>query len=313
VVAGTEPGWMRGNATIDASGNVTVNSISSSSGAVSPPPAGAITETIDASGVVTEGGNPVFASDPDNHAVMAANKQLVVGTSSGSNSSRSFRFFIKQVGTFSSADISSVTFAYNQLRTGIGNGSWQFGTGTINAAQQVTLTTSLDSNGDRTLPPANFLTLAITPAGIVTNSGANAAPTFQGVMTPDKKLVIGTETDPDNGSFKLRISAIGGQTFTTADLAGTWSDHSITSALAPVWEYKTFSFNSAGVATMLTFKDSNGRTAVFPTETISVGPTGLITIAGDTSVNGVMAFGKNFVVATGTQDPGVFGMDILVK
>jgi hypothetical protein len=308
VVAGTEPGWIRGNITINATGSVTVNSISSSDNSVVIPAAGTITETITANGVITEGG--VNGSAVGNQAVMAANKLIAVGTTTSGVASRSLRIFVKQVATFSNADISSVSFVASELSTGAING-WDFAAGTVNAAQQITITSDLTDVGVGTPPPANSITLAITSTGIVTTSGVNGNATFQGVMTPDKKLIIGTETE--GTSYRLRIIAIAGQTFTTADLAGTWSDHAITSELAPVWEYSTIFFNSAGVGTTLAFLDSTGSTAVGVPFSLSIGPTGLITQASDPSLHGVMAFNKNFIVVTDTRSAGVFSMDILVK
>ena len=310
VTAGTHRAWMRGTVTIDAKGKVTTNTIQDSTGTATVLPAGTITQTIDANGVVTEGGSN--GAGTGNHAFMTANKQIVVGTrSSGNGKNQGLCIFVRQgVVSFSPPDISSGTFAYNQLKTG-GNNGWQFGTGTINASQQVTLNTLLDNNGNTTPPPANFLTLAITTAGIVTNTGAGAESTFQGVMTPDKKLIIGTETSSGGNSYNLRIITIGGQTFTTADMAGIWKFSQLETS--PLWEYGTSSFSSAGVGTQLSFLDSTGSTTSGGAPTFSVGSTGLVTMAGVPSFHGVMAFNKNILVGTVTTTPGVFSMNIAVK
>jgi predicted RecA/RadA family phage recombinase len=311
VVAGTVPGWMRGTVTIDANGNATITSLNSSLGPLTPPPAGTIFDEISEDGVIAESG--IYGLGPFSQTVMSSNKLMTVGTASFNSMTRSLQIAVKQVPgvTFSSADIRSVPCVFSNLGTGAVKG-WTFETGMLNAAQQITFNSIISDNGVQTPPPANSITLAITSDGIVTRSDTTSVSSYQGVMTPDKKLIIATFSI--GNSHRLEITALGGQTFTTADLAGNWRVHGITSETAPMWQYSISSFTSTGVGTQLYFLDSNFNTGLNAPFTLSVDPTGNITKANDSSFLGVMSFGKNFIVHTAdTLGSGLFGMEIAVK
>jgi hypothetical protein len=307
VTAGTDAGWMHENATIDASGNVTVNSISNSLGNATAPAAGTLVETINANGVITESGANGLGTG--NETVMSANKMIAVGTASN-GSDRIMRIFVKQVPgvTFSNADISSFPLVVSELETGANN-YWEFVQGTINAAQQLTSTSDITNIGVQPLITGPIL--AVTSTGIVTTTGVNGNPSFQGVMTADKKLIISTETNSSGTSYKFSIVSVGAQNFTAADLAGTWRYHELVTY--PAWDYGTSSNSPAGVVTPLTYLDSIGSTTVPPSFTDSLSLAGLLTVTSDSTVYGFMSFDKNLIVSTRTLSSGSFDMDVSLR
>jgi hypothetical protein len=278
VTAGTEPGWKRGTATIDATGNVTVE-------------AGTLIETIDSTGVVTETGSNAMS---ENHAVMANNKQIVVGTGN-TNDNRVMRIFVKQVPgvTFFDADITGpISLVLHELCSGSSN-IWYTGTGTINNQREITLTI-VDPTGPA---GARSGTINIESDGIVTLTNND---TFQGMMIPDKKTIFGTQTI--NGSFCLSIMQVTGQTFTQADMAGTSRNHNlVTSATTPFWEYDTYSITSAGVVTNEFRRDSRGNTTtVSESMTAILDSSGKCTMPINPSYNCYMSYYKDMGIATGT-------------
>ena len=305
VSSGNRFGWLRANATIDASGNITVNSITSSSGNLSAPPSGTFNVTINSSGVVTQTG--ASALDPGNHGFMAANKQLIVGTGSLGTSQALF-IWVKQVPgiTFSNADLSSKSFVFHELHSG-SESIWAYGSGTVNSSQLSTLSTTTVPTGS-VAPPAPA-TVAITSSGILTSSDD---PSLQGVMTPDKTGIFVTTSA--SGVFKFRIIQITGQTFSTADLAGTWNSSGLqSSSSAPIWTYGSVSIDNTGVATTLTSMDSTGNKSINSPSTLSINSTGGITSSNGQSANGQLSYNKNMMIQTKTSNSGNFKLDVILK
>ena len=310
VTTGTEPGWIRGKMSIDGSGKVTVASIASSSNLVTLPPPGTVTEMIDANGIVTEGG--INGAGVGNHAVMAANKQIIVGTSTIGNGNRAIRIFIKQVPgvTFSNIDLANTSFSFHELHSG-SDSIWAYGTGAVDGSLQRTFTSAVIPSGPVGLPPA--ATASISSDGIVTGSD-NA--TFQGIMTPDKKAVFGTASQ--GGYFVLRIFQVTGQIFSQADMAGTWRTHGIgSSSTAPEWDYTTISFTNAGVGTITALTSSSGSTMPPSppnnTVTYNLAAAGTLTQNNAPTLHGTVSSNKDLAVLTKTGDLGIYRMTIVLK
>jgi hypothetical protein len=307
VKVGEMSGWLRANATIAANGKVTVHSVLDSSGDTRPPP-GTITMTIDSTGVVIMRGPHTLA--PGNHGVMSANKQIVIGTGS-EDSTRVIFILVKQVPgvTFSSADIGAGSFVIHQLNSGSDN-QWSYGAGTINGSSQVTLTSMNTPTGPGTLPPENFTTLSITDAGIVTQTDN---PTYQGIMTPDKKTIFGIETNSSN-IYTLRITQITGQTFDQADMAGIFRVHSLASSdNTPVWVYDTVSISSEGVMTNVYHNDSTGDTLPAADIPMNLDGTGYISTSADLSFHGQISDDTGMAIFTNTPDPGICALSIVLR
>ena len=296
----TQEGWFRGNMSIDQSGNTTVNNSPyvpmSNLGPVTPPTPMQLTWAIASNGVVTQSGSDAAG---DFHGNMASNKNLMVGvqTSRGTRGdNRTIFISVKQNGTtFSSADISSVTFVYHNIGSGKNGNDWNYGAGSINSAGQVTLNSCASSGGSCTLPASNFTTLSITSAGIVSSSDD---PTAQGVMTPDKKTIFFTQGNGTTNSTELMVLQFTGQTFTQSDLAGVWNQNGIASnPTSPGWIYGTMSVDNTGT-TNWSSQVYNGVSQSASPGTVSINSTGTITMPGSSSVNGTMSFNKDMGIST---------------
>jgi hypothetical protein len=75
--------------------------------------------------------------------------------------------------------------------------------------------------------------MSVASDGIVAIAGDTTA---HGVLSLDKKMVVITKTQGPPGGYKMIImTKMTGASFTTADLAGTWFNHSLVSADSPNW------------------------------------------------------------------------------
>ncbi len=310
VNSGSEPGWMRGNANVAADGTVTVNSILDNLGHTTPPPVGTLSFSINSEGIVTQSG--ASALDPGNHGVMAANKKIVVGNGSNGTTTRVILIFVKQDGTsFSNSDLTSKAFVYHELYSGPDNG-WGYGDGSVDSLNRVTINHSYSPSGTETPPPANFTTLSLTSTGIMS---ATDNLTSQGVMTPDKRTAFVTETNTGgNGHYTLRIIQMTGQTYTQADMAGTWRIHELaSSSSAPVWEYDLDSVTSAGLVAHVATIDSTGNTVPSSNmPTMTLGTTGVITRSDRPAKHGQLSYNKDMAVMTDTKN-GLYSLAIGLK
>ena len=292
-------GWFRMNASIDQSGNTTINNSPyvpmSNLGALTLPNPLHVTSTIDSHGVITQSGSDAAG---DFHGNMASNKNLMVGVQTNHQNSNNRTIFIavRQNGTtFSSADISSVNFVYHNITSGYDN-IWEYGSGSINSSQQVTLSSCSNSSGNCTLPASNFTTLSITSTGIVSSTADG--PTFQGVMTPDKKTIFATQGNGTTKSINIMVLQITGQTFTQSDLAGVWNQNFIISnPTNPAWLYGTMSVDNSGV-TNWSSQVVNGVSQSASSDTVSINSTGTITTSSNSSFNGTVSFNKDMCIST---------------
>jgi len=297
-------GWAFHSLTVDASGQVTFNGCLNQSGPCT------VTATvafgIDASGNVTATGT---GSSPTLHGTMNAAKNLIFATASvpstGTPSGYSIQVFRKRVPgvTWTSADVANLAFAYHSLHSGP-NAGWERGAGTTDGTGSLTVTSSLTSAGSSQTPPPGFATVQIDAQGLVTLAGPGA-PSFQGVMTSDKKTIFGvltTTVGPPASYGFMALLATGQQTFAQADLATTWNFRALTSGLAVAtssWMRGTIQIDAAGAVTFLSATNQNGPTTVNGFS-IQLGPTGGISRADLASYAGQMSFHKDFFVRTQT-------------
>jgi hypothetical protein len=297
---GASSGWYSVKASVGITGVVTVQG---SGGSISPLPtvsALSITTGTGASaGVVTEtgaGDNLTF------HGKMSSGKNLIVGTSS-QGTSFALHIFVKPGATYSSADLANKTFGYHRIYTGSSN-IWEKATGSTNASGQITLATKEDPSGTINPPSApNYTTISVDGTGIVTIGNES---TFVGVMSSDKKIIVGTSTDAA-GEYSLRIIQMRGQTYTQADLAGTIVPHAFLSDSASSWAYATRVVDLLGNETFVSFLNSDGNTTFGSSFMINVDGAGNISLPGNTdSHGGMLSFGKDLLVRIGDSTSGSF-------
>ena len=307
ILTGAKPGWYRYTAVVDGAGNVTISSPSSSSGSPIPTvPAWSITPGTgfdNTTGVVTETGtgrNTTF------QAKMSSNKYLMVGNSTYGPGTFAEHIFLKRSGaTYTDADLANKTIAYNRIFTGASK-TWEIASGSINASNQLTLTSKQDSSGVLTPPPANFAEIHVDSAGIVTIGNES---NFIGMMSVDKKVIAGTSTD-DDGKYSLRIIQLRGQTYTSEDLVGVYLAYTFNS---DQWARGTWTFSPTSPTSVTRVNvtgtnivNSAGATVNLTPWTEIIDAQGGITLAppGSSSSHGLISFWKDMVVYTGDRAGG---------
>jgi fibronectin type 3 domain-containing protein len=244
---GASSGWYLVKASVDITGAVTVQG---SGGPISPVPnlsALSITTGTGASaGVVTETG---AGSNTTFHGKMSSGKNLIVGTST-QGTSFALHIFVKQGTAYSSADLANKAFQYHRIYTGSSN-FWEKAIGSTNGLGEVSLISKEDSSGPQVPPAPNYTTFSVDSMGIVSIGNE---PDFAGVMSSDKKIIVGTSTD-SAGKYSLRIIQMTGQTYTQADLGGTIVPHAFSSTSTASWAYATRDVDPiTGAGTFVSFQ-----------------------------------------------------------
>jgi fibronectin type 3 domain-containing protein len=302
---GNNPGWWRGTATINGSGEITVTSGLDSGGSTSVPAAGSITWTISSTGVVSEGGSGGNASF---HGQMSSNKQLVFGTQDwGTDNTASLRVIRKRTGTaFSNADLANKTITFHVLRAGTDN-TWSYGAGSTDGSGLLTITSEVTPSGPGSTGSAG--TVSVSSAGIVTLS-SNA--TWYGVMTDDKKVIFSLESS-GGPSYTFVVITITGATYIQSDYAGTLNFFSIRNTVPnPYWNYGVSSVDAVGNGTYLSFTDSMGNpTPANFTRVLSA--SGVITDPADATYHGQLSYNMDMAVRTNTSASGRYGLTIGFK
>jgi hypothetical protein len=284
-------GWYQVTMAVDGTGNVTPQG---TGGPLTPPAVSALsitTGTGASAGVVTETGadnNTTF------HGKMSSGKNLIVGTST-QGTAFALHVFVKRVAgvTFGSADLENLTFKYHRIYSGTSH-FWEIATGTTNASRQISLTSKEDSSGTLTPPVPNYTTISVDGTGNVTIFDE---PTFAGVMSSDKKIIVGTSTDAA-GKFSLRIIQMRGQSYTQADLAGENVAFSFHSDTASSWAHASWSTDLAGTVTVANILNSDGSTPAGFTFSQ------LLDIQGNVATNGILSYGKDLFVSVGDFSDG---------
>jgi len=299
ILSGDSPGWYGVTAAVDGSGIVSTSA-----------PVGTTTPTFGLlfitpgtgvlAGVVTDTGNATF------YGKMSTSKNLIVGTSTlPDGTTFAIHVFVKRVPgvTFSSTDLANTTIAYQKIYSGASH-IWERGNGSINGAGQMTLTFVEDSTGPVSPLPS--------PTGISINSTTGivslaSEPSFSGVMTPDKKIIVGGRTDDSNsGIYSLRIIQMrGGQTFTIADLVGVNHAFAIHSDSTSSWARAKWSTDFSGIVTVLDILNSDGTTNAPDPWTVT------IDTQGNVGTTGMLSYGKDLFVSIGDfLDGSSFGLKV---
>jgi hypothetical protein len=309
VTAGTYPGWIRENISVDANGEITFSSFLDSSSNTTPPTDTLILTINTSTGAITETTN---GEQDTLHGWISSDKTIFFAVSSPGND-RQIYIAVNQNGTtFSSTDISSLNFVYHTIMSGKSS-DWSYGDGSIDGSQQLTVSSCTESSGSCTTPTAT--TLSIDSTGIVTSSIDSK---WQGVMTPDKETIFITQGDGTTNATTLMVMQVtGSQTYVQSDAAGTWHQGSINNASSTSsaeWDYATVSIDNSGIMTWSSWLDSTGSTTLPQSATISLSSNGTITFPSISSANGTMSVNKNMIIMTMTSsESGSNQLGILMK
>ena len=257
---------------------------------------------------------------PTFHAKMASNKNMMVGMSTYAPGTFAIHVFMKQTGVlYNNIDLANKTFGYNRIYTGVSK-IWEIGTGSVNTDNQITLTSMQNSDNTAVLPPANYTTISVSSTGAVL---IPAEPKFLGMMSADKKIIVGTSTDadPPNGKYSLRVIQVRGQSYTATDLAGQYVAYSYHSTPVSSWARGTWTITPTS-ATQVSVNAINIFNSDKPFESTltpwrqNINAQGDITIAPpapeSSSSHGLLSFNKDMVVLTGNYQNGAY-MTILME
>ena len=303
LVSGDSPqwtGWIYGTTYFYSNGVTTPISITRSNGDSTLGSGRSFSITSD--GIVSVEGRSSF------HGVMSQDKSLIVATAGDSGGGYDLIIYQKSGGYFETADIQG-TWNYHVLVSGDSPQwtGWVHGTTYFyinGVSDPISITRS---NGDSTLPTGRIF--SISPNGIVSVPGR---PSFHGVMSQDKSLIVATAND-DGGGYDLIIYQKSVGTFATWDFQGTWNYHVLVSGDYPQWTgwaHGTTDFDINGVTTPISITRSNGDSTLHPVSSYSITSGGIVSIAGRSSFHGVMSQDKSLIVAT--ENDGAGGYDLII-
>jgi hypothetical protein len=306
----SEPGWIRGTATVSSSGTISIPIMETNLG-TGPGPTNVVWTIDPWTGIISESSGTYPSGNPDFHGKLAANKQLIVGTATNQNATAptmQLRVMQKLVSgvTYTTSDLTNKNFMMHQLASGI-NSDWGYASGSTNGSAIVTIPTLTTSTG--TISGGGSIgTMSIHPGtGLVT---MDTNTWFQGMMSPDKTYFVATETDRTNSDiYRLTIVQITGQTFSTSDMAGSWHVHGLIGGI-PAWIYQSVSIDSLGIATITSQLTSMGTSTNLPSPaTLTIDSGGNVTLISDPTFHGTLSSGKDMLVSTQTiTDGGSFNM-----
>jgi hypothetical protein len=310
VASGTATAWMRGRISVDSSGVASVVWTEDSAGG-SPNPPVSIQYAVDGSGMVTA---PAFLSFSGK---MSPAKDLIASTLSNfpSASRPSLRIYQKVVPgtTFAAVDLASATFDYHILRVGADVG-WEHGTASTDAVRVLSLVNRSTSTG---IAPdlSNMATLSVDAEGVVT---APESPVLKGFLSADKALLVLTMPISQSPPIHaLVVATRRSGNYGPADLGGGWglSGFVAGSSGEAGWGRGPLSVNGSGRLTFSSWLDSLGDTTVPDPVTLSVDPAGVVTMLAQpvSEFHGNMAPGKKLIVATATEDVGVWSIYLIVR
>ena len=309
--AGSSNGWLRGTATADSSGLLTLSSCLDSTGSTGCPAANSMQWTINGSGVISEsgvnGGNQV-------HMTMTSNKNFIAGTGSDGNSQLRIAQKLVPGTVYTNADVQSKSFVIHGLSVGGGWDGWQYAAATTDSTGLVTITSGNDSSSGPYTPGVTTMTVSVNSSGIVTMSGKASLHAF---LSADKKTIVSTDTSSGGGVFTLSIFQITGQTYTAGPLpAGTSAAHMLTcgSTPAPFWLHFTSTVDSGGVITASDWASSNsGITNPGTTNHGFIDASGTVTITENPTFHGQVSDDGKFTVATRTFTTGAYSLQVSTK
>lgn len=306
--SGSSSGWMRAIVTIDSTGVLTFSSCLDSDDNTGCP-AGPITWTIDANGVISETDN---GTATDFHYTMTLGKNLIAGT--GTSSSGSSRLTILQKEEaghlYDIGDIADSNFVYHALMVGANN-SWIYGNGSIGAGGAGVISSQTSPYGTAELEMS--VTITLESNGVVTLSGAGIE-NFKGFLSADNKTMVVTTTNAE-GVYSIYIVQLNTREFDTPNLEGRNFNHILAAgdAIVPFWAHQTIDIDSNGVMNFSDWVSSNGSvTGPTDTPTIAFGSTGTATIAGS-DFHGQLSDDHMFMIGTQTSETGAYTLMVITR
>lgn len=277
---GADPVWQRSTLTISGTGLAVFSNSLDNLGSTADRPS--LQLAINDGGVVTASGQPDF------HGTFSLDKNLLTATNSA-GSQRQLMVIQRKTSGRVQADLAG-EYSFNSLQDagpGGGRGFWKRGTLTFDANGFGFQSDSVFSDG----PPFDgFIGVnGLAADGTVTNFPDSS---LQAAMSPNLNFLVGTMGTTQPELFALTRKSTG---FTSANLAGIWSFHSLKMVRqtapgeTPVWRLGKLRIGADGVSTV--------------SSSISSPPP----VSGDQEFGGIVTISNAGVVTT-TADPNAFGV-----
>ncbi len=238
---------------------------------------------------------------------------VVTAVGAGGESAESAEVFATPVAppaAFSQADGAGT---WDGIQFGIGSESgWTRIVATVDGSGSITATYVLDSTGNTTLPPPGSITWTISPAGVVTESGANGDPAFRGQMSSNKLLVIGKKGEGGTSAGVTVARKRTGTTFTSADLANkTFTYHQLLTGADNTWERGAGTTDASSVVTLTSIVTPSGDQTPGEAGPLAVNSAGIVTGTGDSTFYGLMTDDKKVIFVIQTRDIGEYGFMVI--
>ena len=208
---------------------------------------------------------------------------------------------------FSQDDLTG-TWVGHTLTTGYEE-CWEYNTLIVDSQGNVSVTYT-NSDGE-TDSEDNAAKISITSTGILSEA-ANVS--LHGIMSPDKKIVVFTDTWDDGTTYALTVLIKAGETYTQSDLTGTWYEHLLETGNDEGWQYSTITIDSSRNVS-IDMTNSDGETeSMSNVGVVDIDSTGIMSLAGDSAFHGTMSPDKNTAVITDSdEDDPTYSMSVLVK
>ena len=332
-IEGEAGGWSKGTLTVDTTGTVTAGSLTEASGGVTAISNGLLSITEDGHIIGDLTGTP--GPDlielnatllPDKDVIMGvATNQWIDGSKSGV--SHSLVAAVKETGAvFAQSDLTDTWRLYllSTPETPGEEGARSYGSLSIDGSGAVSGSISqyeksfVITGGTLTLGADGYLTGTLN----LQSDTESQTATIQATMFPDKNMVVGVSTTDwvegaaTGQSFDLFFSARAAtqaQTFSQADLEGTWRvyDLSVSSTEGNLgsWKAGTLTLDSNGMVTNGSVVDAEGNGTTVTGGPLTLNASGVITgiLAGSPgpdsiTVNATMVLPKEMIVGVTTVD-----------
>lgn len=296
------PWWERAHVTIAADGSFTASTTESNGGGDTFQ--GSF--SLSSAGIVTVPGSSTF------RGVLDAGKTVMATTdtwSSGSPGTTEMKVVVKTAGTYGLSELQGA-WEFNAIASGPGAPWWERGRFTV--AADGSFSGTLTDNEGQSDPQAGVF--SISPDGIVTLTGSSTA---RGVVDADRSVLVMTSTwtGGSPGTTDLSVGVKMAETYSLADLAGTWESSGLaTGPGAPWWDRGRLTVAADGSFTGSTIESGGGGGPI--SGTFSISPEGVITLAGSDTERGVLDAGKTVIVWTSiwsADSPGTTELDVATK
>ena len=199
---------------------------------------------------------------------------------------------------------------YGHILTAGYEEGWEYNTLTVDSEGNVSVTYT-NSDGE-TETESNAAKISITSTGIISEATNTS---LHGIMSPDKNMVVFTDTWDDGTTYALTVLIKAGATYTQSDLTGTWYEHLLETGGDEGWQHSTVTIDSGGNVSV-DMTDSDGNTETMPNVgVVSINSAGIMSLAGNSNFHGAGSPDKNTAVRTDTDDGEypAYSMSFLVK